>query len=177
GSNEAVKANIRFVAATHKNLRAEMEAGRFREDLYYRLNVMQIAIPPLRDRPEDIPALAHRFVEKQNGLHAKNVRGFLPEAMERLLRYSWPGNIRELENAVEHACVLCRQSLIRPECLPASLNEGFVASTELPSGQDLRGMERCLIQAALERHGGNQSATARELGINKTTLWRKLKRA
>ncbi|MDP2875457.1 MAG: sigma 54-interacting transcriptional regulator [Holophaga sp.] len=176
GSNEAVKANIRFVAATHKNLRAEMEAGRFREDLYYRLNVMQIAIPPLRDRPEDIPALAHRFVEKQNGLHGKSVRGFLPEAMERLLRYSWPGNIRELENAVEHACVLCRHSLIRPECLPLSLNESLGARTELPSGQDLRGMERCLIQAALERHGGNQSATARELGINKTTLWRKLKR-
>ena len=177
GSNESLKANVRFVAATHKNLKVEMEAGRFREDLYYRLNVMQIAIPPLRDRPEDIPALAQRFIEKQNSLHGKSVRGFAPEAMERLMRYSWPGNIRELENAVEHACVLCRQTLIRPECLPLVLSEGFIARADAPPGQDLRGMGMAMIQAAMERHGGNQSAAARELGINKTTLWRKLKRA
>ena len=177
GSNEALKANVRFVAATHKNLRSEMEAGRFREDLYYRLNVMQIAIPPLRERAEDIPALAQRFLEKQNGLHGKSVRGFTPEAMACLLHYSWPGNIRELENAVEHACVLCRHSLIRPECLPPTLGEAQTATPGLATAQDLRGMERALIQAAMERHNGNRSEVARELGINKTTLWRKLKRA
>ena len=175
GSNGTIKANVRFVAATHKDLRTEMEAGRFREDLYYRLNVMQIAIPPLRDRTEDIPALAHRFLEKQNGLHGKNVRGFTPEAMAALMHYAWPGNIRELENAVEHACVLCRHTMIRPECLPPTLGEAGGVKAGVPSTPDLRGMERAMILAAMERHGGNRMEVAKELGINKTTLWRKLK--
>lgn len=177
GSNTVLKADVRFVAATHRNLLAEMVAGRFREDLYYRLNVMQIAIPPLRERREDIPALAHRFIEKQNGLHARSIKGFTPEAMAWLLRYPWPGNIRELENAVEHACVLCRHDLIRPENLPHSLGESPSSEAETPPSGDLRGMEMALIQAALDRNGGNRSAAARELGIHKTTLWRKLRRA
>ncbi|WP_316412235.1 sigma-54 interaction domain-containing protein [Mesoterricola silvestris] len=176
GSNGTLKANVRFVAATHKDLRAEMEAGRFREDLYYRLNVLQIAIPPLRERAEDIPALAHRFLEKQNGLHGKQVRGFTPEAMAALMRYGWPGNIRELENAVEHACVLCRHTLIRPECLPPTLAAPWRARADVPAAPDLKGMERTMILAAMERHGGNRVEVAKELGINKTTLWRKLKR-
>jgi PAS domain S-box-containing protein len=176
GSNEVLKANVRFVAATHKHLREEMEQGRFREDLYYRLNVMQIAIPPLRERPEDIPALAHRFLNQQKDRHGLGLRGFTPEAMERLLGYAWPGNIRELENAVEHACVLCRQPLIPTACLPAALRETGLGRGAGPVVQDLRSMEMAMIQAALERHGGNQSAAARELGINKTTLWRKRKR-
>ena len=177
GSNTALKADVRFVAATHRNLLAEMEAGRFREDLYYRLNVMQIAIPPLRERREDIPALARRFIEKQNGLHARDVMGFTPEAMALLMRYPWPGNIRELENAVEHACVLCRQDLIRPEFLPLALLEAPAQAVEPPASFDLRGMELALIQSALDRNGGNRSAAARELGIHKTTLWRKLGKA
>lgn len=176
GSNESVKANVRFLAATHKDLRAEMEAGRFREDLYYRVNVMQIAIPPLRDRAEDIPALAQRFLEKQNGLHGKNLRGFTSEAMGRLLGHEWPGNIRELENAVEHACVLCRKGLIGPECLPRNLGGTASARSGAVAAPDLRAMERATIQAAMKRHGGNRTEVARELGINKTTLWRKLKR-
>lgn len=176
GSNGTLKANVRFVAATHKDLRAEMEAGRFREDLYYRLNVLQIAIPPLRERSEDIPALAHRFLERQNGLHGKQVRGFTPEAMAALMHYGWPGNIRELENAVEHACVLCRHTLIRPECLPPTLAAPCGARAAVPAAPDLKGMERSMILAAMERHGGNRVEVAKELGINKTTLWRKLKR-
>jgi len=176
GSNDTLKANVRFVAATHKDLRTEMEAGRFREDLYYRLNVMQIAIPPLRDRMEDIPALAQRFLDKQNGLHGKQVRGFTPEAMASLMHYAWPGNIRELENAVEHACVLCPHTLIHPECLPPPLGEPHGGKGAPPVAQDLRGMERAMIQAAMERHHGNRVEVARELGINTTTLWRKLKR-
>ena len=177
GSNTPIRADVRFVAATHRNLQAEMEAGRFREDLYYRLNVMQIAIPPLRERREDIPSLAHRFVEKQNGLHGRSVQGFAPEAMQRLMRYAWPGNIRELENAVEHACVLCRQGLIRLECLPLALLDGAAGPVDAPMAGDLHGMEMAMIQAALARHGGNRGAAARELGIHKTTLWRKLRRA
>ena len=176
GSSSPVKANVRFVAATHKDLRAEVAAGRFREDLYYRLNVMQIAIPPLRERREDIPSLARRFLEKLNHLHGRGVQGFAPEAMERLMRYDWPGNIRELENAVEHGFVLCRQSLILPGYLPKALLEDETSASRQASGSSLRQVEMAIIAAALERHGGNRTAAARELGIDKTTLWRKLRR-
>ena len=176
GSNTSIRADVRFVAATHRNLQAEMEAGRFREDLYYRLNVMQIAIPPLRERREDIPALARRFVEKQNGLHGRTVAGFSPEAMQRLMRYAWPGNIRELENAVEHACVLCRQGMIRLECLPIALLDGGSSPEETSALGNLHDVERAMIQAALARHGGHRGAAARDLGIHKTTLWRKLRK-
>ncbi len=178
GSNEPVRANVRFIAATHRDLREEAAAGRFREDLYYRLNVMQIAIPPLRERPEDIPVLARRFLERQMTLHDKELRGFSPQAMDALLRHPWPGNIRELENAVEHACVLCRQPQIQVTDLPA-LVQGTPGAGEAPGrpnpGRDLRAQEMALIQAALARHGGNRTAASRELGIHPTTLWRKLK--
>jgi PAS domain S-box-containing protein len=176
GSSTPVKANVRFVAATHKDLRTEVAASRFREDLYYRLNVMQVAIPPLRERREDVPALARRFLEKLNHLHGRSVQGFAPKAMERLMRYDWPGNIRELENAVEHGFVLCRQSLILPDYLPKALLEDETSTSCQTSGGSLRQVEMAIIEAALERHGGNRSAAARELGIDKTTLWRKLRR-
>ena len=179
GSSDSLKANVRFLAATHRNLRTEVQEGRFREDLFYRLNVMQIAIPPLRERKEDIPALANRFLDRQMALHGKQLQGFSPEAMDRLMRHAWPGNIRELENAVEHAYVLCRQGQIRPQDLPAALQD--TASGPLTEGgtfrsKDLRSQEMTAIQAALARHGGNQTAAARELGIHPTTLWRKLRR-
>lgn len=179
GSSDTVKANVRFVAATHRDLREEVAQGRFREDLFYRLNVMQIAIPPLRERREDIPALARKFLDRQIALHGKVLQGFTPEAMDRFMRHPWPGNIRELENAVEHAYVLCREELIRPADLPASFggpeaDSGGEGGTE--TGGDLRSRERVAIQAALERHGGNRTAAARELGIHTTTLWRKLRR-
>ena len=179
GSSDSVKANVRFVAATHRDLRTEVREGRFREDLFYRLNVMQIAIPPLRERREDVPALARRFLDRQIALHGKQVVGFTPEVMERLMRHDWPGNIRELENAVEHAYVLCRTDHIQVLDLPATFTAmepraaAFAGSTQ---GRDLRSQERIAIQAALARHGGNQSAAARDLGIHATTLWRKLRR-
>ena len=179
GSSDSLKANVRFLAATHRDLRTEVKAGRFREDLYYRLNVMQIAIPPLRERREDIPALARRFLDRQVALHGKQIQGFTPEAMDRLMRHTWPGNIRELENAVEHAFVLCRQDQIRGVDLPLSLEGlplGASSVGEVPSGKDLRSQEMAMIQAALERHGGNRTAAARDLGIHPTTLWRKLRR-
>lgn len=179
GSSETMKANVRFIAATHRDLRAEVAEGRFREDLFYRLNVMQIAIPPLRERREDIPILARRFLDRQVLLHGKAIQGFSPEALDQLMRYPWPGNIRELENAVEHACVLCRHNQIQASDLPTSLGTGLPGRGVPPdpaSGRDLRGQEMALIQAALERHGGNRTAAARELGIHPTTLWRKLKR-
>lgn len=180
GTSDSLKANVRFVAATHRDLRAEVREGRFREDLFYRLNVMQIAIPPLRERPEDVPVLARRFLDRQTALHGKSVLGFAPEAMERLMRHDWPGNIRELENAVEHAFVLCRSDHIQATDLPSTfeaLEPGGIPAPGMKQGADLRSQQRAAIQAALERHGGNQTAAARELGIHPTTLWRKLRRS
>lgn len=179
GSNIPLKANVRFIAATHRDLRTEVKEGRFREDLFYRLNVMQIAIPPLRERKEDIPALARRFLNHQITLHGRQVEGFAPEVMDRFMRHSWPGNIRELENAVEHAYVLCRRDQIQVSDLPAT----FECLSSIPSkmghsisNQSLRGQENALIQASLDRHNGNRTAAAKELGIHTTTLWRKLRR-
>ena len=178
GSSEPVKANVRFIAATHRDLRTEVAEGRFREDLFYRLNVMQIAIPPLRERREDIPALARRFLERQIALHGKPIQGFSPEAMDLLMRHTWPGNIRELENAVEHACVLCRHDQIQASELPSTFGGALIGpgrAQESAPSRDIRSQELAMIQAALERHGGNRTAAARELGIHTTTLWRKLK--
>ncbi len=178
GSSDPVKANVRFIAATHRDLRTEVAEGRFREDLFYRLNVMQIAIPPLRERREDIPALARRFLERQIALHGKPIQGFSPEAMDLLMRHTWPGNIRELENAVEHACVLCRHDQIQASELPSTFGGALIGpgrAQESAPSRDIRSQELAMIQAALERHGGNRTAAARELGIHTTTLWRKLK--
>ena len=178
GSNESMKANVRFIAASHRDLRAEVRANRFREDLFYRLNVMQIAIPPLRERREDIPALAKRFLDRQIALHEKRIEGFSSEAMDCLIRHSWPGNIRELENAVEHAYVLCRGGYIQVSELPSTFEDmaSGLSPGKASSSKDLRSQENAMIQSALERHGGNRTAAARELGIHTTTLWRKLRR-
>jgi len=178
GSSRTHKADVRIIAATNKDLWAEVAAGRFREDLYFRLNVVQIAIPPLRERGEDIPILVDHFVERLNRLRGRDVQGVSGEAMRLLSSYDWPGNVRELENAIEHAFILCREGLILPEHLPVSLPVEPSASGARPAAVgDLHDVEMSHIYAALERHGGNRSAAARELGIHKTTLWRKLKRA
>jgi PAS domain S-box-containing protein len=178
GSNESMKANVRFIAASHRDLLAEVRANRFREDLFYRLNVMQIAIPPLRERREDIPALARRFLDRQMALHEKQIEGFSPGAMDCLIRHSWPGNIRELENAVEHAYVLCRGNYLQVSELPSTFEDTAPGRSpgKAPSSKDLRSQESAMIQSALERHGGNRTAAAKELGIHTTTLWRKLRR-
>lgn len=177
GSNKTLRADVRFIAATHRDLRREVEAGRFREDLFYRLNVVQVALPPLRERREDIPLLVRHFVARLNLLHGRAVQEPDAEAMECLMRHDWPGNIRELENAIEHAFILSRTGIISRSHLPEGLRAGS-AGVPAPSAEagDLRRAEAALIRAALERHGGNRSAAARELGIHKTTLWRKLKR-
>lgn len=177
GSNTPIRADVRFIAATHRDLREEVRRGTFREDLFYRLNVVQIAIPPLRQRREDVPLLARHFVAKLNRLRGRDIQDIAPEAMERLMRHDWPGNVRELENAIEHAFILCRQGVILPEYLPASIGgKAAPAPTAVEGARAIKDAELSLIRAALERHGGNRSAAARELGIHKTTLWRKLKR-
>ena len=177
GANQPVHADVRFIAATHRDLRAEVAAGRFREDLFYRLQVVQIAIPPLRQRPEDIPPLVRHLIDRFNRLKARDIEGLSPDAMACLMRHDWPGNVRELENALEHAFVLCRQPLIQIDHLPPSLVEATIAkrsSAGEPPAR-LEDVEKTHILAVLARHDGNRSATARELGIHKTTLWRKLR--
>ncbi len=175
GSSHTRKVDVRVIAATNKDLREEMEAGRFRSDLYYRLNVMEIHLPPLRERKEDIPLLAAHFIERFNRRRNRNVVGLSPDALELMLRYDWPGNIRELENAIEHAFILCRSGFITPVHLPPSLRgKGAGAGSPLPG--TLAEMERNAIVIALEASGRNRKAAAQLLGIHPTTLWRKMKR-
>ena len=167
---------MRVLAATNQDLEQAVAAGRFREDLYYRLNVIEVVLPPLRERREDIPALAEHFMARAAGRLGREIR-LSAEALERLLRYPWPGNVRELENAIERAAILARGDAVTPEDLPphvaAGLNLG--PSPALPRQTTLAETERGHILTTLERFGRNHSAAAEALGIGRTTLWRKLK--
>lgn len=174
GGTKMERANVRVVAATNKRLRDMVESGEFRTDLFYRINVITVEIPPLRDRKEDIPLLAEHFVERFNRLKGRDIPGVSPDALELLMRHDYPGNIRELENAVEHAFVMCRSGPIRRRHLPASLLPQGARTTAEPVSFD--DAERRFLLSALESHGWNRAATARDLGVHKTTLWRKMKR-
>lgn len=176
GATKPVTVDVRVLAATNKDLSAMVHSGRFREDLYYRLQVFKLTLPPLRERKEDIPLLAQHFVNCLNGIRGKDIAGLSPEAMSAFMQWHWPGNIRELENAIEHAFILCRGGLIEPRHLPELLRNLAQVSEELPTGATLAEMEARIIREALARNEGKKLTTARELGINKTTLWRKMKR-
>lgn len=173
GSVEPVKANVRVVAATNKNLNQLMEQGRFREDLYYRVHVIRIELPSLCARREDIPLLIEHFIGRFNRLKGKDIAGVSDEVLARLMEHDFPGNIRELENIIEHAFVLCRGGVIETKHLPPYLRGGEV----LPLGKamTLRSLEKLLISDALRRNGENRHKAAKELGINPSTLFRKLK--
>lgn len=176
GSVDPVSADVRVIAASNRDLGALVKKGGFREDLYYRVNVMRIQLPPLRDRREDIPLLVEHFVSKFNRLQQKNVAGLSEEVMAILLEYDYPGNIRELKNIIEHAFVLCRGGLIEPGHLPTFLRDK--AQREPSSGEGeltLRLLEKMHITEAIRRHGGNRKAAARGLGIHPSTLFRKIK--
>jgi PAS domain S-box-containing protein len=176
GSVEPVKCDVRVVAATNKSLAALVREGKFREDLFYRIHVVRLELPPLRDRREDIPLLAEHFVARFNRLQARDVPGLSDATLARLMEYDFPGNIRELENVIEHAFILCGNGLIEPIHLPPPLRlPTGSAGSGLPSGLTLAAMERMLLRDALRRHEGNRAAAARELGINVSTLFRKLK--
>jgi transcriptional regulator with PAS, ATPase and Fis domain len=184
GGNTALKVDVRILAATNRNLRQAMDAAQFREDLYYRLNVFQLDIPPLRERGEDVGLLAHYFLERYAGQMGKPVRGFDSQALYRILHYGYPGNVRELENAVQRAVALADGSLIRTEDLPRALREGATQplleapvpeESSLPEGLTLADLERLYIRQTLARTGGNASRAARMLGISRSTLWRKMK--
>ena len=176
GSNQTISVDVRLIAATHRDLAAEVNAGRFRQDLYYRLNVVAIEVPSLRQRREDIPLLAGHFLQRFAERNRKAVKGFTPQAMDLLIHYDWPGNIRELENAVERAVVLLTGEYISERELPLA-----IASTPIPLGQSqdiqpLVEVEKEVILAALEKTGGNKTEAARQLGITRKTLLAKLSR-
>lgn len=179
GANKIIKIDTRIIAATNKNLEREIEAGRFREDLYYRINVMNIQLPPLRERKDDLPILVNHFIDKFNSKFERNIKHFSSSAFDILMDYNWPGNIRELENVIEHCFVLCDSDVIQIEHLPKRLREGnFHSTTESISNNfnHFKDAERNIIINTLKKHNGNRSKTAEELNIHPTTLWRKMKK-
>lgn len=175
GSNEPISTNARIIAATHSNLEELVRNGAFRKDLYYRINVVKLSLPSLAERKEDVPLLADHFIERFNHLTGKTIAGMSQRAMAALMLHDWPGNIRELENAIEHAFVLCRGDIIRVACLPDHILPS-AALNPILSGLTLKEIEKRAIRQALKKNQGKKVATAKELGINKNTLRRKILR-
>jgi PAS domain S-box-containing protein len=177
GSVQPIKVDVRVISATNKNLEELVKQGRFREDLYYRVNVFSLSLPLLRERREDIPLLIEHFVSRFNRRRNRKIAGVTEDTMSRLLNYDYPGNVRELENIIEHAFVLCRGWFIEPRHLPILFRDdaGQVPPAEVPAGTTLRDWEIVHILDAVKRNGGNRTAAARELGINPSTLFRKVK--
>jgi PAS domain S-box-containing protein len=176
GGIKQVKANVRVIAATNKNLADLVNKGIFREDLFYRINVVPLALPPLRDRKEDIPMLIEHFITRLSRLRGKAVSGISQKALLLLMNHDYPGNIRELENIIEHAIVICPEGEIEPNCLPGSLISPILRTTpQGPIEAALKSVEAQAIVDALKRNNYNRLATASELGIHKSTLFRKIK--
>ena len=179
GGDEVIRVNVRVIAATNRNLLQDIAAGRFREDLYYRLNVVTLQLPPLRERREDIPLLAQHFLDHFTEINRKAIKGFTPQAMDRLLRYDWPGNVRELMNAVERGVVLSRSERLDETDLPLLAADEDSSGRMLmpfPGEASLGEMEKATILKTLEAAEGNKSEAARRLGITRRTLHQKLKK-
>ena len=181
GGEEVVKVDARLVAATNKNLLQEIEDGRFREDLYYRLNVVTLQLPALRERREDIPLLAQHFLNRFCEKNNKEIKGFTPQAMDQMIRHDWPGNVRELMNAVERAVVLSRSEYLGADDLPLlpddqELPKQTPSADVVPLDLPLEEVEKATILRTLEAAGGNKSEAARRLGITRKTLHAKLKK-
>ena len=176
GGSRGVKVDVRIVAATNADLRAEVAAGRFREDLFYRLNVIHIDLPPLRDRSDDVPLLAHHFLKKYAEKNSKDISGITKAAIDRLLTWDWPGNVRELENAIERAVVLCRQDAIDIDELPPHIRQGEAESRVLnvPIGTPLSDIEEMVIRETLAATKGDKRLAAQLLGIATRTIYRKI---
>lgn len=177
GSTRSEKSSARIIVATNRTLVDMVKIGDFRQDLYYRINVISLEIPPLRKRKEDIPLLVEHFIEHFNRIQHKNVSGFTAGAYSLLMAHDWPGNVRELENVVERAFVLCRSKLIGQEHLPVELTGTSPVHVDDSRRMEavIRGAEEQSILAAMKRNSFNRTAAARELGIHKTTLYRKIK--
>jgi PAS domain S-box-containing protein len=182
GSTKTEKADVRVVAATNKNLDSLVKEGKFRQDLYYRINVVKLVLPPLRKRKEDVPLLTEHFIQKFNRLSGKEIQGLSPGVLPVLMSYDFPGNVRELENIIEYATVVCRGNSIGVEQLPDYLHPTsyrmHAEMTAADAGKDLSWdeLERSFIYEALRNNNWNRAATAAQIGIHPTTLWRKIKR-
>ncbi|NWG02931.1 MAG: sigma 54-interacting transcriptional regulator, partial [Syntrophaceae bacterium] len=179
GSTSPLKTDVRIIAATNKDLSKLVNEGNFRDDLFYRLNVVKIDLPPLSQRREDIPLLIDAFIQKFNAKMGKQIVGVSDQTLRLLLKHDYPGNVRELENIVEHAFVLCKGDHIDLDCLPKELierQEEKPPSLLLNEGTLLRKAEAEIVERTLKKHGGNRAKTAQELGIDRTTLWRKMRK-
>jgi len=179
GGTETKKVDVRIIAATNRNLEEEVQQGRFREDLFYRLNVIPIPIKPLRERPDDIPALVGHFLQKHNKRFKKNIEAIEEEALERLLAYPWPGNVRELENVIQRAVAFCDGSVLKNEHIVLQ-QVGFKETGEIPDGfvleEHLQRIEREFIETALRKTGGNITEAAALLGTQPRSLRYKIKK-
>lgn len=179
GATSPRKTDVRVIAATNHDLSKLVSEGKFRDDLFYRLNVVKVELPPLKERREDIPLLIDAFIQKFNAKMGKQIMGVSDQALRLLLKYDYPGNVRELENIIEHAFVLCRGNQIELDCLPKELI-GTLRETEssisLKEENLFEKAEVEVIEKTLRKHDGNRINTAQELGIDRTTLWRKMKK-
>ncbi len=179
GGTRTVQVDTRIISATNRNLEDEIAAGRFREDLYYRLNVVIIKVPPLRNRSADIPLLADYFLKRYAEKNHRSLKGFGPRSMDLLLRHAWPGNVRELENVIERAVIMARGDMVDPEHFPNTLQDQDADESRrepvLASGRSLKEVEKEMILKTLEDMGGNRTRTAETLGISRRTLQLRLK--
>jgi len=175
GGEEVIKVDVRIIAATNRDLLQEIEAGRFRDDLFYRLNVITLNVPALRERREDIPLLAHQFLTMFAEKNRKPLKGFSPQAMDHMLRHDWPGNVRELMNSIERGVVLSRGEYLDTPDLALVVRPSAAAVPDI-QGQPLEEVEKAAILRTLEQANGNKSETARRLGITRRTLHQKLKK-
>jgi len=175
GGVDSIPVNARIVAATNKNLKNLVKEGKFREDLYYRLNVVTIALPPLRDRRQDIPVLVDFFLEKHGKTASKHVTGLSSQAMALIMQYNWPGNVRELEHTIEHAIVLTGQSTIMPQDLPETISAHSTSKPTTNGWKTLEQLEREHILRVLEAYKGDEAQAAEVLGVHRKTIQRKLK--
>jgi PAS domain S-box-containing protein len=182
GAVRPVIADVRILAATNRDLPTDVGQGRFRQDLFFRLNIIRIHLPPLRARVEDIPLLVDHIINKLNALQGRRITGISERAMAVLLRHDWPGNVRELENAIEHAFILCAGNILEREALPPHLlgeqltPAAPVAKSDPDSFGPLQNAESIAIREALKRNDGHRSRASAELSISRNTLWRKMKR-
>lgn len=181
GGEEVLRVDVRVIAATNRDLSEQVRNGHFREDLYYRLNVVGLTVPPLRQRTQDIPLLSQHFLNLFSEKNHKELKGLTPQAMDRLVKYAWPGNVRELMNAIERAVVLAQSEYVDASDLwleqeAADHSETPDAASAAPADLPLEEVERTAILKTLESTGGNKSETARRLGITRRTLHQKLKK-
>ncbi|TLD41321.1 MAG: Response regulator of zinc sigma-54-dependent two-component system [Candidatus Jettenia ecosi] len=177
GGEKTLKVDVRFIAATNRDLEREVSEGRFREDLFYRLNVITINLPPLRERRDDIPILSNFFVIKYTKKYKKEIKGFTPEAMDALCAYHWPGNVRELENVIERAIVLCKKNTLSVDHLPGNVipNKDDISVIKIPLGISLKEAEKEIIQKTLLMAQGSKKEAAKILGISNRKIEYKVK--